>query len=434
MTPILENLISANSGAGIELSGMTTNGSDPGEPDRNRQEPGWCRWATGLGVYIQDAVGNTIGGTTPADRNIISGNTNLGIQLFRVSSPNTASGFGNVIEGNYIGTDSKGTSALGNGASGIGVFLNDNEGGVGDLVSNNVIAANGLAGVEITGNGPSSFNPNQVVNNKIGTDVNGLRLQVQGAVMSPITVFSTTAPQQIGVLIQGSYGNTIGGTGSNGNLIEDNLAGVEITGINGNFGAGVPSANTINASPGMVDRVLGNMLTGNLIGIYLIDTTDNMVAGNTIKGNASSGMTLLGTMTSGNLIEGNTITGNTGVPEALVNNPIGTGIYIEQAQHNSILDNTISNNPAAGLYLFNRAQGNVAQRNTIMKNGYGMLVYNSGGNADSLRRAPNQNAGNRIADFREFTGPVTARTGTQPAAPPAGPKVKGRALSRHHHR
>ena len=38
-----------------------------------------------FGVFLDDAVGNLIGGTTPAARNVISGNTSIGIQDFRVS-------------------------------------------------------------------------------------------------------------------------------------------------------------------------------------------------------------------------------------------------------------------------------------------------------------------------------------------------------------
>jgi parallel beta-helix repeat protein len=153
--------------------------------------------------------------------------------------------------------------------------------------------------------------------------------------------------------------------------------------------------------------------------------------GNTIKGNASTGVTLLGTTTSGNLIQGNMITDNIGTGSTLAN-PIGTGIYIEQAQHNTIQDNTILNNPAAGLYLFDRALGNVATGNTISKNGYGMFLFNSAGNADSLRMAKNKNTGNKTANFREFTGRPTARMGTQPPATPSDLTVKRLVHNRHH--
>src|SRR5262249_5751367 len=53
------------------------------------------------------ANNNIIGGTSPADRNIISGNGTDGIQL----NGGTGGAANNVIEGNYIGLDSTGTVA-----------------------------------------------------------------------------------------------------------------------------------------------------------------------------------------------------------------------------------------------------------------------------------------------------------------------------------
>ena len=57
-----------------------------------------------MGVLIQDGSNNTIGGTTTADRNIISNNS-YGIQL----STATGTANGNKIQGNYIGTNVGGT-------------------------------------------------------------------------------------------------------------------------------------------------------------------------------------------------------------------------------------------------------------------------------------------------------------------------------------
>src|SRR5262249_45108787 len=95
----LGNVISGNAGDGLKLLGATGNqvrgnivglGAD-----------GVTTLGNVNGIAIQ-ADGNTIGGPAVSDRNIISGNTNTGV---------SGGGVGNVVRGNYIGTDAGGTLA-----------------------------------------------------------------------------------------------------------------------------------------------------------------------------------------------------------------------------------------------------------------------------------------------------------------------------------
>ena len=109
---IQDNVISGNTSTGIRLDGTLST------PDSNTiignligtDATGVFAIANAVGIWLQNGVTNTtIGGTSAAERNIISGNTTDGI---RVHGAGTT---GNIILGNYIGTDISGTADLGNG-------------------------------------------------------------------------------------------------------------------------------------------------------------------------------------------------------------------------------------------------------------------------------------------------------------------------------
>ena len=69
---------------------------------------------TGDGIDLFASY-NTVGGTTAAYRNVVSGNQGAGIYLALVNTVPS----NNVIQGNFIGTDLTGRLALGNGSGGV---------------------------------------------------------------------------------------------------------------------------------------------------------------------------------------------------------------------------------------------------------------------------------------------------------------------------
>lgn len=71
------------------------------------------------GVFLQGSVGNTIGGTASADRNVISGNAFVGVQISSGSSYN-------LVQGNFIGLDSTGMKPKGNGLDGVLISASSN--------------------------------------------------------------------------------------------------------------------------------------------------------------------------------------------------------------------------------------------------------------------------------------------------------------------
>ena len=117
------------------------------------------------GVFISGGSTNTIGGTTPAARNLLSGNRN-GIQI-------TGVGTGNQVRGNFIGTNVSGGSAVGNSAN--GVLISGSSGnavGAVGSASSNTIAFNGAAGVAVTsGTGNSILSNSIFLNGGLGIDL-----------------------------------------------------------------------------------------------------------------------------------------------------------------------------------------------------------------------------------------------------------------------
>ena len=91
------------------------------------------------GILLGDgASGNTIGGSSPGARNVISGGQ-TGVWLM-------GAGSNNVIQGNYIGLDATGSFAVPNGT---GVEIGD--GASGNTVLDNVIGGNNGAGILVGG-------------------------------------------------------------------------------------------------------------------------------------------------------------------------------------------------------------------------------------------------------------------------------------------
>jgi hypothetical protein len=124
----------------------------------------------GSGVVTAfNSTNNTIGGTTPADRNLISGNFFSGVSL---GSNN------NRVQNSLIGTDKSGANDLGNGSNGVGMSSSDN------TLSANTIAFNEGDGIRVfssltlsTGNTGNLLAGNSIFSNggtspsKLGIDL-----------------------------------------------------------------------------------------------------------------------------------------------------------------------------------------------------------------------------------------------------------------------
>ena len=216
-------VINRFSGDGISITGAAATGNVVEGNFIGTDVTGTVALANNLrGVLIQDASGNTVGGSLAEQRNVISGNIWSGIGA--ITAPGT------VIQGNYVGTDAGGTFAIGNGSvptsseGGItienftGAIVGTDGDGVNDAAEGNLLSGNLRHGVRI-GGGSGDFGSHVVAGNFIGVDATG----------------TVAVPNQIsGIDFINSRDNRVG-TNSDG--VSDDLEANVISG-NENLGTG----------------------------------------------------------------------------------------------------------------------------------------------------------------------------------------------------
>jgi titin len=141
-SPAEGNVISGNDGHGVYLSGSGTDNNVFSANMIGVNTAGTASLGNGNNgiAILTGAQGNTIGGATSGERNIISGNDEDGIYLSGTSS--------NSIQGNYIGTDVQGVIDIGNGYRGIRIWNGSSDNTIGP---GNRIAYNGFRGVSVDG-------------------------------------------------------------------------------------------------------------------------------------------------------------------------------------------------------------------------------------------------------------------------------------------
>ncbi len=415
------NIISGNAGAGVDFTQSTTSNNVVEGNYIGANVAGTGPLPNLNGVVIAGATNNTIGGTTAANRNIISGNHIEGVNLNGVGTT------GNVVLGNYIGTDTNGTAQLGNISAGVlitngatGNTVGGTAVGAGNVVSANGNAATFIGGVYLTGVGTSG---NVVAGNLIGTDKSGLLALGNNwdgvgieAGASGNTIGGTAPGARNVISANAAVGAEIDGAGSSANIIAGNYIGTDITGaaalgntvagvllrvgaIGNTVGGATPAARNVisgNTADGVLIRdaattgnvVLGNYIGTNAAGLAAIPNTSDGVAiasganGNTIggiaagarnviSGNAARGVMIQDAGTSGNVVEGNYIGTDISGLVALSNNDDGVLIF-NSASGNTVggtatgARNVLSANSLFGVYIAgSTTTGNVVEGNYI---------------------------------------------------------------------
>ena len=368
----------------------------------------------GIEVYcnsMEAPTGAVIGGPSPAERNVISGNGQAGIDITAGSDCQNYETQAS-IRGNYIGTDVTGNVALGNQARGIHIeTADDNTIGGSGPGEGNLISGNQGNGIELL-TATNSPAPNRIEGNYIGTNAIG-NLPLDNAQ-------SGIADYGRGTLIGGEdpgAGNVISGntwagidSGDTHILIKGNRIGTDAGGTaalgNGNgiqlwvcamdqeIGGLVPAArNIISGNTGdgiyLTDEscpvqnikvsIFGNYIgtnfngtgaIGNRIGVHVVS------AGARIGGDAAGMMNLIsGNTVDGIIIEKNgaqvvanyigmDITGNNPLPNG------GNGVLLTHgAANNRIRSNFIAYNGRNGVAVLTaNGTGNTISQNSIHDN------------------------------------------------------------------
>ncbi len=276
------------------------------------------------GVLLFDQASND----TIAD-NLLSGNFADGVVI---GASSTTIGTGNVIQGNFVGTDRTGTTAYDSAGNPLGnlrhgVSLHD--GARGDTVggiafgAGNVISGNAVDGINLDDEGIAPVVRNVVEGNYIGTDVtgtltsdanfislgNGFLSGIGNGVDLAYTSFGASG-NMIGGTAFGA-GNVIAGNVNNGvliatngtppstaNMVQGNYIGTDVTGTqavdangfsfgNGNNGVEILSApnNLIGGTVAGAANVIANngVFTGTGVGVLV---SGSAAAGNGIRQNS----------------------------------------------------------------------------------------------------------------------------------------------------
>ena len=287
-TSVVRGLILARFYTGIQLyasSGNTIAGNWIGLDADNISRGG-----NGTGIEVTCAVfnrstANLIGGQTPADRNVIAG-FHTGISFFPTPADH------NVVQGNFIGTDATGSLPRGNLFEGVTVqgATNITIGGS-SPGARNLICANGI-GILLLSSTGDVIQGNYIGTDvsgryALGNDGDGIDLQDAS--------FITLGGDAAGNLVCNNSGHGIFVLGGVTNSVQGNRIGTDSTGNwpmgNGRDGINLQNANATTI--GSVSAGAANVIEfNNGAGVYVSSGNTNTISANSIFDNGGPGILL----------------------------------------------------------------------------------------------------------------------------------------------
>jgi hypothetical protein len=389
LTTAARNVISGNFGNGVHMAlGASNNLVQGNYIGVNAAGTAALPNESGI-VFFNNAPNNTIGGSTAAHKNVVSGNRNIGISIESSNS--------NVVRGNFIGTNAAGDAAISNLSENLQVSASSNTLIGGSTATTGTAPGNVVLSIFVVGGAQTLIQGNLIGTNAAGTaDINGFFFGV--SIWGDAIVGGST-PGTRNVI--SGFGEGISFANSGGGSVLGNFIGTDITGT-----VAIPNTTGISVGTNMKGTKIGgtnegegNVISGNAIGVRL-EFNNSIVKGNFI----------------GTRIDGTT---------ALPNNV--RGIEIRDASSENVIGgtepgaaNTIAFNGGSGIAISRPGSSSSSSKNVIRGNrihSNGVLGIDLDANQVTLNDPGDGDTGsNGLQNYPEIitvtTGAVTTIQGT----------------------
>jgi len=298
----IQNFFSGGTGAGVKFSGDNS-GSNVSGCQIGTDMSGTISAPNAYGVVFDASTESSLGGTSADKRNIISGNTNIGVKIINASNTNG-------ITGNYIGINKNVSSALPNG-TGITVCNGCSSVSIGQAGTGNVISGNSGSGVLLSGSGATLYaniigaggSAPVAVANLVGVEIDGTATFNTLGGNSPSEANYISGNTTHGIVIDGGNNtidnNVIGLASDNSTALANGGSGIRFQGSGSNNIVGTTYGNkivsNINDGVTLVGSGVGNAIRKNIIaannnlGIDIDD--DGITANDAIDGDSGPNST-----------------------------------------------------------------------------------------------------------------------------------------------